>query len=371
MNEISRLRLADWRANHGETVATDAGRGSSARVGGEFGADGGSPSPVCGAAGGASASIPGMSVSPNLPPAAVCVPAALFGKARRLSVETRAKIQAAARARYAWDASKIARVKTMLMAGVSTRDICRREGIDRSTLSRFCDNNNLTRHRRQNYCEASSQVLRDHYATNPDRAELLRIYRAARGFDASESALQTHAFALGLKRPRSFLPQKPAPRSRADVAAETAALNAAERAALAPRVQALLDAGVTCAEAARQLGISTKRTQRMMKDGLIVRPVKEAAPPPKPKRKVLPASWVREAPPPPKPRPTYQTVQEWLDAGGQITRLPAAAVHVTTADLGNGREMIRQHAEVMAQDDGNWRTRAKRKMGRFHFGAGV
>lgn len=369
MIQITVQRGSD--GSHHVHGATDAGRGASARVGGEFGADGGSPSPVCGAAGGASASIPGMSVSPNLPPAAVSAPAAFFGKARRLSVETRAKIQAAARARYAWDASKVARVKTMLMAGVSTRDICRREGIDRSTLSRFCDNNNLTRHRRQNYCEASSQVLRDHYATNPDRAELLRLYRAARGFEASQSALQTHAFALGLKRPRSFLPQKPAPRSRADVAAETAALNAAERAALAPRVQALLDAGVTCAEAARQLGISTKRTQRMMKDGLIVRPVKEAAPPPKPKRKVLPASWVRVAPPPAKPRPTYQTVEEWLAAGGQITRLPAAAAHVTTADLGNGREMIRQHAEVMAQDDGNWITRAKRKMGRFHFGAGV
>lgn len=36
MNQINRLRLADWRANHGETVATCTGRGSSARAGGEI-----------------------------------------------------------------------------------------------------------------------------------------------------------------------------------------------------------------------------------------------------------------------------------------------------------------------------------------------
>lgn len=58
MNEISRLRLADWRANHGETVATDAGRGSSARVGGE-------------------ASVAGVTSHENLASGAVC-PAGSF-----------------------------------------------------------------------------------------------------------------------------------------------------------------------------------------------------------------------------------------------------------------------------------------------------
>ena len=35
MNQTNRLRLADFAGGYGETVATDAGRGSPTRVGGE------------------------------------------------------------------------------------------------------------------------------------------------------------------------------------------------------------------------------------------------------------------------------------------------------------------------------------------------
>lgn len=53
MNQINRLRLADWRANLGETVATDAGRGLPTRVGGE-------------------ASVAGVTSHENLAGGAVC-----------------------------------------------------------------------------------------------------------------------------------------------------------------------------------------------------------------------------------------------------------------------------------------------------------
>ena len=59
-------------------------------------------------------------------------------------------------------------------------------------------------------------------------------------------------------------------------------------------------------------------------------------------------------------------------SASQIRRFrecPAAAVAVTTAAMGEGREVIRRHAALMAGDDGNWVARSKKKMGRFHFGA--
>lgn len=71
-----------------------------------------------------------------------------------------------------------------------------------------------------------------------------------------------------------------------------------------------------------------------------------------------------------KPAFRAQSVADFIAAGGQIKRCPAAAVHATTADMGDGREVIRAHAVAMAGDDGNWIQRAKKKMGRFHFGVG-
>lgn len=62
--------VAEADARPAATVtATGSGCGSPARVGGDIGADGGSPAPVCGAAGGASASDPRhLAASPNSPP---------------------------------------------------------------------------------------------------------------------------------------------------------------------------------------------------------------------------------------------------------------------------------------------------------------
>ena len=42
---------------------------------------------------------------------------------------------------------------------------------------------------------------------------------------------------------------------------------------------------------------------------------------------------------------------------------------MTTADLGDGRDVIARHAAVIAGDNGNWKSRAKRKATAFHFGA--
>jgi len=296
---------------------------------------------------------------------------------RRIAHETRAKISQAMTARYRWDDDKKARITAMVRAGVSLRTICAREHLDRGTLGRFCDENNLPRVKRQNYNEASSQVLRDHYATNPDKLELLRLYSAARGAPMSDGAMQTHAHALGLKRPRSFGDPKPAPRSRADVAAETAAVNEAERRELAPKMQALMDGGMSSTEAARKLSISVKRMQRMLKDGLIVRPARQPAPPKpkvaKPRRQVRPATWVR-VDAPAKPRPTYESVEAWLSAGNRITHCPAAVAEPTTyTPRPEDAAAIRAYYALQeaAAEAATTKERAKKTLGRIHFGVGA
>lgn len=297
---------------------------------------------------------------------------------RRLSAETRAKIQQAARARYEWDDAKTERVKALVLSGASSREIARLERVYRGTLAKFCQEHGLSRPTRRNFTAEGDAVLLRGYATNPDLAALLREYQAARGYEASYDAMRQNATRLGLHRPRVF-PMAPRANSRADRAAEYAEA----REAIAPELQAYLNAGMGLLAACKRMKISVKRAYRMEQDGLLTRPEAPPKPPPveraprapKPVRvavqkpKKLPASWVRAAAPPPKPKRVYETVEAFLAAGGRITHCPAAAVAATTAAMGEGREVIRRHAALMAGDDGNWVARSKKKMGRFHFGA--
>lgn len=294
---------------------------------------------------------------------------------RKHTDEARAKISQKARERYKWDDAKIERVKALLLAGASAREIKRKEHVYRGTLKKFCIEHGLPCRLRRSFTQAGDALLKEKYETERDLNALLRQYQEAREYPASYDAMRQHAARLGLHRPR-FGADKP--KHRADRAAEYAQA----RQAIAPVLQQWLNTGIGVAAAAKCMGISGKRAFRMVHDGLVVRP----APPPKPPRpaaakrakapkqakppkpKALPKSWVRSVAPP-KPKPVYETVEAFLAAGGRITRCPAAAVHVTTATMGEGRDVIRRHAAAMAGDDGNWIARAKRKMGRFHFGA--
>lgn len=293
---------------------------------------------------------------------------------RKHTDEARAKISRKALERYKWDDAKIERVKALVLAGASAREIRRKENVYRGTLKKFCIKHELPYRQKLFQTEAGDALLQEKYASERDLSALLSQYQQARGYAATYDAMRQHAARLGLRRPRFG----DVPAQRMDRATEYAQA----RQAIAPILQKWVDAGVGVAAAAKLMRISGKRAFRMVKDGLVVRP----APPPKaprvaaPKKakkapepkftkpKALPKSWVRSVVPP-KPKPVYETVEAFLAAGGRITQCPAAAVHVTTATLGEGRDVIRRHAAAMAGDDGNWIQRSKRKMGRFHFGA--
>lgn len=353
MNEITVQRGSEI-GSHPMHGATGAGRGSSARVGGE-------------------ASVAGGSSHENLTGGAMR-PAGSFPNG----------------ALPPWDDATVAKVRKWARAGVSQRQIAQRLGVAQFTVATRMRKIGIATkiHKpKSGEMERGAEVLVQHWATTPSLADVLRLYHAARGHTKTTmKGMRAHARKLGLVRP-------------AEAELSGALLGArifreqcdAANIEAAPRVQAAFDRGLTIHAATRELGMSPKRLRRMVRMGLVTAPspqpraaaqpkppkppklakVKPPKPVPAPRPKKLPKSWVRATPLPAPPRPKFQTVEEWLAAGGQITRLPAAAVHATTATLGEGRELIRQHAEVMAQDDGNWITRAKRKMGRFHFGAGV
>lgn len=277
-------------------------------------------------------------------------------------------------ARPAWDAETIASVREWAAAGVSQREIGRRLGLAQFTVAtRMADAGIETKVRkpRSGEMERAAVVLVEHFASHPDLNDLLRLYRQARGSDRPTlKGMRTHARHLRLFRPDDSV-LNGAKRGAATVRA----IHAAAAVELAPRLQESLNVTCSVPLSAAALGISCKRARRLVRMGMVTLPPKpKVAKAPKPaptsKPKALPKSWVRAEPPPPKPKATFQSVEAWLAAGNRITQCPAAAAYVTTATLGEDRELIRLHAEMMAADDGNWITRAKRKMGRFHFGVG-
>jgi hypothetical protein len=365
MNQTNRLRLADFAGGYGETVATDAGRGLPTRVGGE-------------------ASVAGVTSHENSAGGAVCSAGSFSRKHTPATIE---KIRAKALERTAWSAEKSERIAAKLRAGRRIRAICREEHVDRGTVLEFAARERIVlnlRARGQGDMEAAALVLAQHYETNPDPDALLRLYRDARGDNPTKAAMRQHAQRMNLHRPRGYQSEN-SMKARQVMRARFHA----GRQEMAEAMQALLNTHMGWTTAARRLKMCQRRAKRMLDEGLIAlvpkppkvkvaRPVrvkvakapKPAKPAPTPKPKVLPKSWVRAEAPPPKPRPTFQTVEAWLAAGNRITQCPAAAAYVTTAELGEGREMIRQHAAVMAGDNGNWINRAKRKMGRLHFGVG-
>jgi hypothetical protein len=337
-------------------VATATGCGSSARGGGEFGGTPAAPE----------ARVAGVSSLVNSPPAASCAPGVLFEGTRTPATR-----------HPDWDDATIQTVRQWAAAGVSQREMALRLGMAQFAVAQrmaFAGIETLIRKPRSGEMVRAAAVLVEQFATHPDLKALLVVYRQARGTDApTMKTMRTHARKLRLVRPNDT-PAHAAKRG----GATTKAKAAADDAALAPRLQASVNETYSLAASAAALGCSYKRARRMVRQGMVVVPAKPKAPkvvqvkpPPAPRKpNKLPKSWVRDTTPlPPKPR--TQTVADFLAAGGQITRCPAAAAFATTANMGEGREVIRAHALAMEGDDGNWKQRAKRKMGRFHFGVGA
>jgi hypothetical protein len=282
------------------------------------------------------------------------------------------RIAEAAAAHWEWTPEQIATCREMAADARPVREIARALGChsDRVKARAARHGIDLWAVAAERMADASA-VLRQHYATERDPGRVLALYCAARCETVSAEAMHGHAKRLGLHRPEM---------SQAEFAARGAAARMArqfaERAALAGEVQALLDEGVSRKAVKARLAISQKRMERMVAEGLVI------VPPPPPKMPKPPRVRVRvrvrpPAPPPPakpvvrrpnaisfgvnaeRPKPIRtQSVEEWLASGGQITRLPTAAVCVTTATINEAdAAAIRAHREAqeaeLARHGGN------------------
>jgi hypothetical protein len=272
-----------------------------------------------------------------------------------------------------WDATTIQTVREWAAAGVSQREIGRRLGLAQfSVATRMKDHGIETKVRkpRSGEMDRAATVLAEHFTSHTDLAEVLRLYRQARGSDKpTMKSMRTHARHLRLFRPDDSIIS-----GAMRGAAKVRAIHAAAAVELAPRLQTSLNETFSVPISAAALGISAKRARRLVRSGMVTVPTrprvakapKPKAPPAPRKPNKLPPTWLRDnSPRPPKPR--YESVEAFLSAGGRIQFCPAAAVAVTTATLDEGRDVIRRYHEA-AGETGNWKDRAKKKIGRLHFG---
>lgn len=272
-----------------------------------------------------------------------------------------------------WDEATTAAVREWAAAGVSQREIGRRLGMAQFSVAlRMTDAGIKTKVRkpRSGEMERAGAVLVEHFATHPDLKEVLRLYGRARGTDkVTMKGMRAHSRKLRLVRPGESM-WEGAKRG----AAKVQAIHAAAAVELAPVLQASLNVTFSVPVSAKALGISQKRARRLVRLQMVTVPprpkvakVPKPKPPPAPRKpNKLPATWVRDSPRAPKPR--YESVEAFLAAGGRIQFCPAAAAAVTTATLDEGRDVIRRYHEA-AGETGNWKDRAKKKIGRVHFGA--
>lgn len=299
---------------------------------------------------------------------------AAMARARLQTPEAAARRAAVIEEKHAWSEETKDSVRQWAADGIASREMARRLGVSYDTVKNRSRLYGIDlRGPAADRYAAARAVLRQNYQTEMGHDELLRLYRAAVGFNVTLDAMQTYARKMGLRRPVNM--------SRALGSATTAARRVAERQALALPVQAMLDEHVPLERISAELDVSTQRLQRMLAEGLVVRPAKPPKPakqakprapkPPKPAAaKALPKSWVRNPSAPAKPRAVFQTVDEWLQAGNAITRCPAAVLAPTTHKPSpEDAEALRAYyAAKNAQESGTWKQRAKKKMGRIFYG---
>ena len=274
-----------------------------------------------------------------------------------------------------FDPEVIEKVRAWTAEGLAQRKIGPLLGVSQFVVASIQNQNGIATKVKQpvrEEMERGAVALREHFQTVKPIREVLALYREARRNPVvTLKGMATHARTLGLKRPPDALKT-----ASLDGSKVSQAKAAAARAELLPRLQEVLNRVYTFAAAARELGICSTRVGKLARMGLLTVPPMPPRPPAAPKRKpakmprvpVFREMRARYAEPAP-PKPVFQTVEAFLAGGGQIKRCPAAAAYVTTADLGDGRDVIARHAAVMAGDNGNWKSRAKKKPNAFQFGA--
>lgn len=174
-------------------------------------------------------------------------------------------------------------------------------------------------------------VLRQHYATHPDIHELRRMYSEAVGRHVTLKRLGDIASWHKLKRDKRFSVTRAAAAHAAMIAK-----SADHRVKMAKTLQAIMNDGVSAAEAGRQLGVGKAMRNRMRRDKMIVdvpyaRPfvpckprVINIQPPPAPKP--VPVLYIAPPPPPPPPLPPpaengkiyagFRAICGWAEARG-------------------------------------------------------
>lgn len=240
-----------------------------------------------------------------------------------------ARLHAAREAKNPWP-ERLDELREMGAQGLSLREMARRYDCSTDTIKNRAAQYGIdVTSVRLARMAAGAEVLRRIYHLPLHPTELWEAYTRARG-PASADAMHQHADRLGLKRPEN----RPRPGPEAARLARVASM-LQERHAIADKMQALVDQGLTLTAISESAGVSYKRLLRMKEEGLLKvpprvvvpkvkpqpkpRPVK-AAPPKKPK--ALPKSWVRVERPA-APKPVFETIEAWLAAGNQIKQCPA------------------------------------------------
>lgn len=288
-------------------------------------------------------------------------------KGKPISAEMRAKLTAG---RQTWDGARLQLVRDLLAQGWLGRDIAREMGITRNALKiALYRHGERLREAPDARAEAARDVLRQHYETERDLERVRALYCAALGRNTSAKTMRWHAQKMGLRRAhfrpghgartekysatRRIAREAAAARvvahmAQTGLAATPAAAalgigkTAIERmmrdglvptrakaepkrdyAALAARIKGRMAAGETQVEAMRAEGANKWAAGMMQRAGLLPRLRRPKAQKPAKAAPQRPAGWVREVKPAPAPAPRTQSVEEFLAAGGRITRCPA------------------------------------------------
>lgn len=268
------------------------------------------------------------------------------------------------RRKYEWSADLIQRIRDLNAAAMPVLTIAQTLGINVKTLRCRAPKLGIAlgeTGRERN--AAADAVLLRRYRTNDDVADIHAEWIAARGDDASQTAMRARAVRLGLARDGGV------PHAQLVRANRARAAQAAER--RAEKIEAAREAvakGMSRGEVVRAAHVSPGTLREWVRDGLVV------FPPPAPKPVVVkpPRPVVVKAPKPPKPakvRPVapraepkpapapvrFQTVEEFLAAGGKITRCPTVALLATQATVpASDTEAVRAYYD--AKPTGNWRA---------------
>lgn len=289
----------------------------------------------------------GMSVGVQLAPGGLPTAGGLLGKMYRPRAAQ-------------WDTATISRVRQMAADGLSTPEAAAALGIDRCTMRyrsgvlgiKF-DSPGAT----AIAFTQAAQVLREHWGTNPDSADIYRRYTEVLGWQCSMKSMYHHAHRIGATRGAEALVIR-AKRGTAARLAQAAGVRV-DRAA---RLQELMNTGIHRTIAGRMLGYGDKATRRMLTDGLITIPPRVAKIKPPKVVRVARVVVVKKPKPPPvfrpvapspplPPPPVFQTVEEWLASGNKITRCPTAmATYTPNATLlpEDSAAMAALHAERIA-----------------------